>query len=444
VLRKNILQLFTISVVAFATSANVVLAQIPGSSVASPANLPASRVVDETRAAAAGIRKLTGKHVVIYTDAKSSPAIDSLPTIFDLAVPQWAEYFNVPDDKYNHWQARGFLIRDRETFEALGLMPPVQQDFPNGISVGRDFWLYAQPSDYYTRHLMLHEGTHVFMQSFLGGCGPGWYMEGTAELFGTHRYDERYKQLTLRVMPKDRDDVPMWGRIKLVNTAAQQGTHPLPGVLEIDNSRQMGDDLYAWCWALCKFLDSHPRYRDRFRNLQNNVTAPDFNDRFRNAYRGHWADLQAEWLAFIESLDYGYNFERTAIDFRRGKPLTQPAKVQIEADRGWQSSGLRLEAGKKYHLAATGRYEVANDGRPWPCEPGGITIDYHDGRPLGMLVAAINGNAKGATLADTIPVGLDATITPAASGTLYLRVNDSPARLDDNRGSLNVTISPAG
>ena len=25
--------------------------------------------------------------------------------------------------------------------------------------------------------------------SFLGGCGPGWYMEGTAELFGTHRID---------------------------------------------------------------------------------------------------------------------------------------------------------------------------------------------------------------------------------------------------------------
>ena len=55
--------------------------------------------------------------------------------------------------------------------------------------MGREFWLFDQPTDYYVRHLLLHEGTHVFMVSFLGGCGPGWYMEGTAELLGTHRLD---------------------------------------------------------------------------------------------------------------------------------------------------------------------------------------------------------------------------------------------------------------
>ena len=68
-----------------------------------------------------------------------------------------------------------------------------------------EFWLYDQPTAYYRRHLMLHEGTHVFMVSFLGGCGPGWYMEGTAELFGTHRLDEQSGQLTLRIMPRSRE-----------------------------------------------------------------------------------------------------------------------------------------------------------------------------------------------------------------------------------------------
>jgi hypothetical protein len=431
-----------LSVLALASVSSHIEAQTTARSTAL-ANLATPRIVDEKRAEAAGVRKLAGKHLVLYTDVKSSPDIDSLPALFDLAVPQWAEYFGVPEDTYRNWQAQGFLIRDRETFEALGLMPPVEQDFPNGISVGREFWFYAQPSDYYTRHLMLHEGTHVFMLSFLGGCGPGWYMEGTAELFGTHRYDERYKQLTLRTMPMNRDEVPMWGRIKLINLAPERD-HPLTAVLETDNSRQLSDDKYAWCWAACKFLDTHPRYRARFRKLQANVTAPDFNDRFRDAFRGQWADLQSEWLAFIAALDYGYDFDRTAIDFRRGKPLTKPVKVQLAADRGWQSSGVQVEAGKTYRITAKGRYEIANDGDPWPCEPGGITIDYHEGRPLGTLLGAIDGHKTGATLATVFDVGLGTTITPAATGTLYLRVNDSPARLDDNRGTLTATIAPSG
>jgi hypothetical protein len=44
-------------------------------------------------------------------------------------------------------------------------------------------------------------------------------------------------------------------------------------------------------------------------------------------------------------------------------------------------------------------------------------------------------------LANSFDVGLGASITPTASGTLYLRVNDSASRLGDNRGTLTVTIA---
>jgi hypothetical protein len=153
--------------------------------------------------------------------------------------------------------------------------------------------------------------------------------------------------------------------------------------------------------------------------------------------------MQAGWQAYVKALDYGYDFERMAIDFRQGAPVNAPVTGTISADRGWQSSGARLEAGRSYHVSATGRYQIANDAEPWPCEPGGVTIDYHNGRPLGMLLGAIDGRTKGATLADPIDIGLKATITPSASGTLYLRVNDSAGRLDDNRGELTVTVSPS-
>ncbi len=402
----------------------------------------APRPVDEARARAAGIRKLTGRHLVLYTDVPSSPEVDRLPAIFDLAVPQWAEYFGIDPAKTRSFQAQGFLIADRRKFEALGLMPTGDDKFEHGISRGREFWLFDQPTAYYRRHLMLHEGTHVFMVSFLGSCGPAWYMEGTAELLGTHRLDERYNRLTLRSMPANREEVPMLGRIKSIQDArATDRVLDLPAVMKLSGREQLGNEAYAWCWAAAKFLDSHPRYRDRFRKLRDHVRDEDFNEIFRRTFADDWSDLQAEWLAFITTLEHGYDFERMAIDFEPGRPWNGGTRtVTIAADRGWQSSGVRLTAGKPYRVTATGRYEIANDGEPWPCEPGGVTIEYHDGRPLGMLLGAIDGRTGDATFAHPIGIGLGATITPKANGTLYLRVNDSAGRLNDNRGTLTVTV----
>ena len=63
--------------------------------------------------------------------------------------------------------------------------------------------------------------------------------------------------------------------------------------------------------------------------------------------------------------------------------------VTVAADRGWQNSGLRLEAGVSYRLTAAGRYQVAKTTKVWWCEPGGVSIRYYRGRPLGILLAAV-------------------------------------------------------
>ncbi len=86
--------------------------------------------------------------------------------------------------------------------------------------------------------------------------------------------------------------------------------------------------------------------------------------------------------------------------------------------------------------------------KPWPCEPGGVTIEYYDGRPLGILLGAIDSRDKPSANAapsffEPIAIGLHATLKPTASGTLYLRINDSAAALDNNRGTLTVSIEPA-
>ena len=425
-----------LNLVALLVAAGVALAQ------------PAS----DARLRSAGIRSLTGRHLILLTDLASDPEIDKLPAIFDEAVAQWADYFGVDPGKIADWQARAHLIGERRRFDALDLMPASNDKFVNGISFGSQLWLYDQPTPYYRRHLLLHEGTHAFMVSFLGGCGPGWYMEGTAELLATHRLDERTGKLSLNIMPKSREEVPMLGRIKLIRDAvAANRALTFLEVMQIDNRQQLGNESYAWTWAASKFLDAHPRYRDRFRLLSKHVLDPKFNAITRREYKADWAELTAEWEAFVGALDHGYDFERMAIDFSRGRPLAgQPARATIQADRGWQSSGMWLEAGKAYRVTASGRYQIAADQsngalRPWPCEPGGVTIEYHDGRPLGVLLGAIVGrkNSADSSFAKPIAVGLGTTIESAASGTLYLRVNDSAAALHDNRGTVAVTVALA-
>ena len=183
----------------------------------------------------------------------------------------------------------------------------------------------------------------------------------------------------------------------------------------------------------------------------------DFNDIVpQRRMRPIGRNLQAEWQAYVATLDYGYDFERMAIDFQPRQAARRQAaqRSTIAADRGWQSSGVWLEAGKSYRVSGErplpNRGRTTSDGaQTWPCEPGGVTIEYHDGRPLGMLLGAIVERRSGDGRGRHVVCQADrdwprhARSSRRASGTLYLRVNDSAARLDDNRGTLDESTSRA-
>jgi hypothetical protein len=57
---------------------------------------------------------------------------------------------------------------------------------------------------------------------------------------------------------------------------------------------------------------------------------------------------------------------------------------------------------------------------------------------LGVVVPSKASGNSG--FARPLAIGLGRTITPDVSGTLYLRVNDSAARLGDNRGALTIRV----
>ena len=172
----------------------------------------------------------------------------------------------------------------------------------------------------------------------------------------------------------------------------------------------------------------------------------DFNRHFTETFAADGGQLSEDWQVFVADIAYGYDFQRTLVDYTPGKKMpSRGGTVNVAADRCWQNAQVRLEANKTYRLQAAGKYQVAKSPHAWWCEPGGISIRYLHGRPLGILLAAVHpdGPRSGSSpLAMPIIVGTGSTIRPSVSGTLYLRINNSAGELDAASGSLSVRVGP--
>jgi len=425
----------------FATPAAVAPAQQHDDDVGSSRRTYAP--IDAAKVEAAGIRRLAGKHLTLYTDLPARAAVDELPAVVDAAFPQWCAYFNLKPEANAGWHLTGCLMKDKDAFVRAGLLTPDLPTFVNGYSWHERFWMVEQPSDYYRRHLVLHEATHSFMSMLLGGCGSRWYMEGTAEFLSTHRWNDG--QLLLGYMPKNREEALMWGRIRILHDAvAEHRAFQLRSALDHSGQVKNYTERYAWDWALATLLGQHPAYRDRFRQLQKFVAERDFDAQFERLFAADWQQLAEQWQLFVLEIDFGYDVPRMAIDFTPGRPIDGEATVPVAADRGWQNTGIALAAGATYRLTATGRYQLAAQPQPWPCEPGGVTMHYWRGQPRGILLAAVRPAASptnGLTpLARPAVIGLDGKLSPTTAGTLYLKINDAPGQLPGNRGQATVKI----
>jgi hypothetical protein len=301
---------------------------------------------------------------------------------------------------------------------------------------------------------MIHEGTHCFMTALPNPTNQfRWYMEGMAELFRAHQTDSQGRT-QFRLFPHDRETFGGLGWIRLIDEDIRESGLRLPeavvGQLPNDFRKY---NAYAWSWALCAFLDGHPRYRDRFRSIGSLVTARnDAGFELQQAFKADWPELTEEWLVFAGNLCYGYDIKRTTLDLRSGKPLAgvdTRIELEVAADRGWQSSEVFVEPGKTYQINADGQTVMAQKPKPWISEAQGVSIRYHAGHPLGMLVAAIRSPElpkqlpPTSTLLTVLPIGREAQIKPRIAGTLYFRINDYWNELADNSGKLHVTVKDA-
>ncbi|MBL8829613.1 MAG: hypothetical protein JNM18_21730 [Planctomycetaceae bacterium] len=402
---------------------------------------------DAERLLAHGIRRVPGKHVVLFTDHPADAEVDALPGYFDQAYPQWCDYFGKPEDKSKPWRMNAFLIFDRDRCHAAGLLPDRLPKFLHGYALGLELWLYEQTSPYYRRHLLLHEGTHAFMEFAWGGLGPPWYAEGIAELVATHQIVDG--KLRLNYFPRDAQEVRGLGRIRLIQNALEAGDRLTIGdVMAYGHDAHRQVNAYAWSWALAALLESRPSWRTVFRAQREHLHGGDFNPQLAGQLGTELPELHDSWAVFTSELTHAYDFERAAILFQPGKAAaTTSTTVRVEAARGWQSTGLKLVKGKSYRVTAAGQCVVARTDDPWPSEPQGVSVRYYRGRPLGRLLAVVRPDKFDVQAASPflapLDIGAESTITAAVDGTLYLRINDSPAELADNEGSYQVTVTPA-
>lgn len=423
----------------------------------------AERKIDLTKAQARGIRVLEGKHLQLLTDVPASPAIDELPVLFDAAVPQWAAFFDIPLEQTQGWHVRGFLMQDRAVFAASGVLPADLPEFQNGYAYESEFFLFNQSGDYYRRHLFLHEGTHLFQFNLAKIQSDQWYTEGMAEFLGLHEWKDG--KLRLGLMPAAATEVPKWGRIEFLQQAIRRGESlNLPQLQNLQGPSFANTASYGWAWAGIAVLEHHPQYRDRARKFRTEAREANFREVWDKLFAKDQADLRDDIAIFAHGAEYGYDWERNRVEFRAGKPFPadrREGRCAVDSARGWQSSGIQLAAGQLYEIRASGKVLLQQKPEPWPAEANGITLAYHAGQPLGVLLGAIREDVAESSVTTVtnrpsesnpplvesearfmspLVIGAGCRFRAPRSGTLYLRLNDSPARLQDNQGALQVLI----
>lgn len=395
----------------------------------------------------AGFQRIKGKYIDVVTDLPIDDEIRLLPTVFDAAMPHWCKEFDMELADVADWHVEAFIMLRREEFQKAGFIPSKIPAFPFGFQFGNQLWVVEPPSAYYRRHLLLHEGTHWFMNRKYGDYGPPWLMEGTAEWLGTHRWDG--KKLTMGIIPKSKTEVQYWGRISVIQQQLVDGVAPsLEEILRYDNKAHLNVEAYAWSWAAIIFLKNHPSTSKAFAELLKQKKMTSDQTMTRSLFRklqSQWPQIRREWNAMLTELEYGYDPSRGMLTMTRlPKPISDsPVTLELSVDRSWQSAGVKVAEGDTIIITGNGEFSVCDQPKPWRCQSGGVTLEYYRGQPLGKLMMTVAGTLEKEQFSQPIAivtVGEQLEYTAKEAGELHFRINESIGGLSDNAGALSITI----
>ncbi|MEZ5940353.1 MAG: hypothetical protein R3C18_03105 [Planctomycetaceae bacterium] len=398
------------------------------------------------------IRRLSSRRIVLFTDVDESQ-LAGLGQSVDALYDEWVRYFGElpPSREEDEYQLTGYLMKEADRFRAANMLPNELPRFEHGRHRGLQFWMFNLEFDYYQRHLVLHEATHCFMTTMPGPLPPHWYMEGMAEFFATHRRVDA-ETWQFGICPPSREEFRGFGGVDLIRQEVEANRF-----LSVADVMQLGEKEfaqsktipYAWSWWLCQFLSRHPRYAEKFRSLGQHLSSGDFTPTLEATFENDGGTMELEWALATQSLAYGFDVEQFAFEFESGQLLVAGTErtMDVSSSASWQSTGIRVEANQAISLTCVGRVALAKVPKPWESEGAGITIRYHEGKPIGRLLGIVLPDQLPAdTHAGSIPeffkidIGNGTSVTSPTNGTLYLRVNDFWNELADNTGSFRVTV----
>lgn len=288
-----------------------------------------------------------------------------------------------------------------------------------------------------------HEAVHAYCIQTFGTYGPDWYKEGMAEVArygqsGSSRVDCPKEMVDyLRSAPARRiEQIVSRGTFtaliseSLLQYVPERHIFTAESLKAPDKARiEKAKQSYRWSWALCHFLSSHPRYRDRFRHLGRSFLNRE-NVSLEQSFADVAGELSFEFRFFLERFDNGYDVARCAWDWETEfRPLrgTRPVTVKVFADRGFQATGYLVSAGQAYEYRTSGTWRLTPRGR----------VSTADGTPSksGRLVGVVMSDYE---LGEPFELGTRGTFIAPADGGLYFRCQDAWNELHDNRGTVIV------
>ena len=366
-------------------------------------------------------RTLTSDHFIIHTDVSNRSAavlLDKLERMYNLI----GRYFG----KRPKQPIECFVVSDLSLFE--GQLPP---DGAAKIAEGAGVTMMAKAGGMPIsivfscddHGVVQHEAVHAYCFLAFGECGPIWFAEGMAEMGQYWKPDE----LGVSIDPVVIDYLMNAKKKKLEDIVAEK--------------QITGDSwqAYAWRWAICHLLSSHPTHGMAFKKLalgMMNGAEVSFATSFGPVAK----QLSFEYDQFVENFGNGYRVDLCVWDW------TTPAaslsgvarsKTEVEAMKGWQASGLQVEKDKSYDYVAQGTWLVRRDDAP-------VDADGND-RGNGKLIGAVFSNTdQGYQLFEPFEMGVKGTMVGPSNGQLFVRCREDWTDIGDNSGkvTLHFRITP--
>lgn len=402
-------------------------------------------VLNRQHLRALGFDIFESRNLLLVSDAvqaEKQDLFEKLPDIVDQLTKRFcSDYPQTPDQV----QLTGYVMRDRSLYLQAKLLSDDFANIEHGANRGRAFWMNEQKTDYYRRHLLIHEAVHCLMD-LKPHRWPVWYLEGMAEYYAIHQMGPD-QNIQFGIAPAASQIEGGFGRLQLIRDEIRAGQfRTITQIRQLNvNNFYPHKTSYAWSWALCYFLATHPETHQKFLQLERYRDLQHFNQFFDQVFPAEDAKLNAQWAVFVSSLVAGYDIKRGSISWNHTDKNERKQSVIIQVDRSWQSSNIQVFKGKEYRIKASGHFSVAQKPIPWECEPEGVSIDYVDGQPLGQLQAVLfhpdqPGKDNDSGFLHLIPVSRQLNFKPKQNGELFFRINDRGSSWGDNKGTVTISV----